>query len=336
MSYRVALNFEDGITRFIDVKDGEKLLDAAYRNKINLPMDCSDGVCGTCKCRCEAGAYELGDEYLDEALTADEAAQGMVLTCQMVLKSDCTVAVPMASSACKIKPAQQHGSIMEVAQLSPSTILLKLALEQPAEFLAGQYVQLDIPGTAHSRAYSFSTKPGTKEAGFLIRNVPGGRMSGWLSAGAKRSDKMSFTGPFGSFYLRAVERPVLMLAGGTGLAPLLSMLELLAENGTDQKLHLIYGVTRDGDLVETDRLDDLAARLPSFSWTSCVADSQSTHSRKGYVTEHLAGTPVEAGDCDVYLCGPPPMVEAVRQSFAVRGFTPSRFLYEKFAVSAAV
>lgn len=335
MSYRVALNFEDGITRFIDVKEGEKVLDAAYRNKINLPMDCSDGVCGTCKCRCENGAYDLGDEYLNEALTADEAAQGMVLTCQMVLESDCTIAVPMASGTCKIKPAQQEGSIVELAQLSPSTILLKLALEQPVEFLAGQYVQLAIPGTAESRAYSFSTKPGAKEAGFLIRNVPGGRMSGWLSEVAKLGETMSFTGPSGSFYLRPVERPVLMVAGGTGLAPLLSMLEVLAESGTDQTVHLIYGVTRDEDLVETDRLDDLAARLPSFNWTSCVADPGSAHPRKGYVTEHLAGTPVETGDCDVYLCGPPPMVEAVRQSFAAHGFMPSRFLYEKFAVSVA-
>jgi benzoate/toluate 1,2-dioxygenase reductase subunit len=98
-------------------------------------------------------------------------------------------------------------------------------------------------------------------------------------------------------------------------------------------VHLIYGVTRDEDLVETERLDGLAAKLPCFSWTSCIADPASTHSRKGYVTDHLASTPVETGDCDVYLCGPPPMVEAVRQAFAARGFSPSRFLYEKFTVS---
>ena len=81
MCYRNALNFEDGITRIVDCKEGEKVLDAAFRNKINLPMDCSDGVCGTCKCRAESGTYDLGDEYIEDALTEDEADQGLVLTC---------------------------------------------------------------------------------------------------------------------------------------------------------------------------------------------------------------------------------------------------------------
>jgi benzoate/toluate 1,2-dioxygenase reductase subunit len=94
MTYRVALNFEDGATRFIECNEGEKVLDAAYRNKINLPMDCSDGVCGTCKCRCEQGEYDLGDEYLEDALSRQEAEEGMVLTCQMVPSSDCVIAGP--------------------------------------------------------------------------------------------------------------------------------------------------------------------------------------------------------------------------------------------------
>ncbi|RYY13349.1 MAG: 2Fe-2S iron-sulfur cluster binding domain-containing protein, partial [Alphaproteobacteria bacterium] len=80
MTYRIALNFEDGVTRFIECKDGEKVLDAAYRSKINLPMDCSDGVCGTCKCRAESGRYDLGDDYIEEALSEDEKNAGMVLT----------------------------------------------------------------------------------------------------------------------------------------------------------------------------------------------------------------------------------------------------------------
>ena len=333
MVYRVALNFEDDVTRFIDVNDDEKVLDAAYRHKINLPMDCSDGVCGTCKCRCESGAYDLGDDYLEEALSSEEAEQGMVLTCQMVLQSDCTIVVPMVSSACKVKPEPWGGKIIEVTQASDSTISLRLALAQPITFLAGQYVQLALPGTTETRAYSFSSKPGDKIVSFLIRNVPGGQMSRWLCEQAKPGDKMSFTGPSGSFYLRPVERPILMLAGGTGLAPLLSMLEILAESGTMQTIHLLYGVNRDEDLVETERLDEFANELTNFQWKSCIADPASAHPYKGYVTDHLTGTPIEAGDCDVYLCGPPPMVEAVRQSFATQGFKPARFLYEKFVVS---
>ena len=84
MTFNIALNFEDGVTRFIQCNAGEKVLDAAYRQKVNLPMDCSDGVCGTCKCHCASGEYDLGEDYLDEALSDDEAQNRQVLTCQMV------------------------------------------------------------------------------------------------------------------------------------------------------------------------------------------------------------------------------------------------------------
>src|SRR6516225_7453656 len=101
MTYHVALNFEDGATRFIQCNENEKVLDAAYRQKINLPMDCSDGVCGTCKCRCETGNFDLGEDYLEEALSEQERGKGLVLTCQMVPESDCVIAVPVSSAMCK-------------------------------------------------------------------------------------------------------------------------------------------------------------------------------------------------------------------------------------------
>lgn len=338
MSYRIALNFEDGATRFIQCNPGEKVLDAAFRHKINLPMDCSDGVCGTCKCRCEQGDYDLGDEYIEDALSEDEAAERIVLACQMVPSTDCIIAVPVPSSACKVKPAAHGGVISRVERLSDSTILLQLTLDDPAApgFLPGQYVNLTVPGTIQHRAYSFSSKPGAKEASFLIRNVPGGLMSDWLTKVASVGDRMTFVGPNGSFFLRPVERPVLMLAGGTGLAPLLSMLEVLAEAGCGHPMHLIYGVTNDADLVETARIDALAARLPSFSWACCVADEASTQPLKGYVTQHLTDTHLNAGDCDIYLCGPPPMVEAVRTFLRDKGVEPAHFHYEKFVPSEAV
>ena len=337
MAYRIALNFEDGATRFIDCNAGETVLDAAYRNKINLPMDCSDGVCGTCKCRCEEGDYELGDDYIDEALTADEAEEGLVLTCQMRVASNCVVAVPVPSAACKLKPAEHGATVSAVELVSDSTIVLRLRPDDPAAlaFLPGQYVNLDVPGSAQHRAYSFSSKPGAEEANFLIRNLPGGAMSGWLSTVAAPGARMRMVGPNGSFFLRAIERPVLMLAGGTGLAPILSMLEVLADAGTDQPVHLIYGVTKDGDLVELDRIAALAERLPTFTWAACVADPESAQPLKGYVTDHLADAHLNAGDCDIYLCGPPPMVEAVRVFLRDKGVEPRHFHYEKFAPSEA-
>jgi len=338
MTYRIALNFEDGATRFVDCNEGEKVLDAAYRAKINLPMDCSDGVCGTCKCRCEQGDYDLGDDYVDDALTADEAEDGLVLTCQMVPSSDCVIAVPVPSSACKVKPVEHGGIVTSVEFVSDSTIILKLALDRPDElsFLPGQYVNLTVPGTDEHRSYSFSSKPGAPEATFLIRNVPGGLMSRWLAREAEPGARMRFVGPQGSFFLRDVERPVVMLAGGTGLAPILSMLEVLADEGTRQPIYLIYGVSKDGDLVELERIRVLAARLPTFTWDCCVADPASAHPLKGYVTAHLPDEHLNAGNCDVYLCGPPPMVEAVREYFVVKGVKPAHFHNEKFNASERV
>ena len=94
MTHHIALNFEDGVTRFIEANLGETVADAAYRQGINIPLDCRDGACGACKCLAEAGSYDLGEEYIEDALSEDEAAQGYVLTCQMRAESDCVIRVP--------------------------------------------------------------------------------------------------------------------------------------------------------------------------------------------------------------------------------------------------
>jgi benzoate/toluate 1,2-dioxygenase reductase subunit len=132
-----------------------------------------------------------------------------------------------------------------------------------------------------------------------------------------------------------VERPLLFLAGGTGLAPFLSMLEVLARANSQQKVHLIYGVTRDLDLVQVDAIDAYAAKLSNFSYATVVADADSAHPRKGWVTQHMPAEALNDGDVDVYLCGPPPMVDAVRQYFADNGMKPNSFHYEKFTPNAA-
>ncbi|MNY38050.1 Benzoate 1,2-dioxygenase electron transfer component [compost metagenome] len=125
-----------------------------------------------------------------------------------------------------------------------------------------------------------------------------------------------------------------MLAGGTGLAPFLAMLDKLVASGSEQPVHLIYGVTNDFDLVEMDKLAEFAQRLPNFTWSACVANPDSQYPNKGYVTQHIAPGQLNDGDVDIYLCGPPPMVEAVNQDLRQRGIQPANFYYEKFAASA--
>ena len=335
-SYRIALNFEDGVTRFVDCGAHEKVLDAAFRNRINLPMDCSDGVCGTCKCRAESGAYDLGDDYIEDALTQDEADQGLVLTCQMIPKSDCVISVPVPSTACKTGIAQFSGQVADITAFGDAAYELRLEVREDAPaFLPGQYVNIGVPGSSEHRSYSFSSAPGERRMAFLIKNVRGGLMSDWL-AGAAPGTGLALTGPLGCFYLRAVTRPLLFLAGGTGLAPFLSMLETLARQGATQPVHMLYGVTRDQDLVLVDRLAEYAKRIEGFTFTTCVADPQTTHERQGYVTHHLSAPLLHGGNVDVYLCGPPPMVDAVQKHFKSEGIEPASFHYEKFTPNQTV
>lgn len=329
MSHRIALNFEDGVTRFIEARPDELVADAAYREGLNIPMDCRDGACGTCKCHCESGDYTLGS-YIEDAMTDDEAKDGFVLTCQMKAKSDCVISVPASSAVCKVKAGAIAAEMTEVRRLSPSSIGFAVRLAEPMAYLPGQYVNVLAPGTTHTRSYSFSSMPKDGVVEFLVRNIPNGLMSSYLSNAAKAGDALTLTGPIGSFYLRDVTRPVLMLAGGTGLAPFLAMLEALQAKGSAHPIHLIYGVTNDDDLVEVDRLTAFAAAIPGFTFVTVVADAASAHDRKGYVTHHMPDAALHGGNVDIYLCGPPPMVDAVRAHLAATGVKPASFHFEKF------
>ena len=338
MSYQIALTFEDGVTRFIECRDDETVADASYRSRVNVPVDCLDGVCGTCKSFCESGEFELGDYVEDEAMTKEEEDAGYVLTCQMTPLSDCVVRIPVSSDVAKVSASTHVGELGSVKWLSDTTIGFSIKLDNPAAlgFLPGQYVNVGVPGTGQTRSYSFSSGPKAAEAAFLLRNTPTGALSTYLRESAKVGDRIEFNGPLGSFYLREVKRPLLMLAGGTGLAPFLSMLEKIGSNGSEQPIHLIYGVTNDADLVKVDELESYAKQLPNFTFTCCVADEASSYPNKGYVTRYIRPEHVNGGDVDVYLCGPPPMVDAVREYLAGEGITPLNFYFEKFSGTGLV
>jgi benzoate/toluate 1,2-dioxygenase reductase subunit len=243
--------------------------------------------------------------------------------------------VPTTSVACKTGQQKFSATVARVSPHNDAAIVLELDVDAAPAFLPGQYVNIEVPGSAQSRSYSFSTAPGGERIGFLIKKIQGGLMSNWLER-AEVGTKLELAGPLGSFYLREVGRPLLFLAGGTGLAPFLSMLEVLARENSQQKTHLIYGVTRDLDLVLVDEIEAYTARLPNFSFATVVAEDSSSHPRKGWVTEHMPAEMLHGGDVDVYLCGPPPMVDAVRKHFDDNGVKPSSFHYEKFTPNAAV
>lgn len=335
--YKVALNFEDGVTRFITTLPMETVADAAYRSGINIPLDCRDGACGTCKCHCESGSYEM-DGYIEDALSDQEAGRGFVLTCQMIPESDCVVTVPASSEVCiRSQQADIHAKLTEINRLSESTLSFTVAGDQvrAMHFLPGQYVNVQVPATDQWRAYSFSSmfNRADESVSFLIRLVPEGLMSTYMTEKAREGDNITLRGPFGSFYLRDIRRAVLMLAGGTGLAPFLAMLEKIQQDNSAHPIHLIYGVTHDADLVYLDKLESFANVIDNFTFSVCVASENSSWPQKGYVTNYIEPGHLRDGDVDIYLCGPPPMVEAVNSYMQEKGIQPASFHYEKFAAS---
>lgn len=337
MSYQVALQFEDGVTRFIDVDEGEVLSDAAYRQKMNIPLDCRDGACGTCRAFYESGSYEMdADMYIEDALSEEDAQKGYVLACQCYPTSDSVVQILASSAVCKTQIHTYEGTLTALNHLSNSTICFDITLDESEpdiSFLAGQYVNVAIGDTDETRSYSFSSKPNERSTSFVVRNVPNGKMSSFLSNTAKVGDKMRFTGPFGSFYLRPITRPVLFLAGGTGIAPFLSMLKVLEDKGSDYPVRLVFGVTSDADLVALDELEAFKSKHAWFDYRTVVASETSNHARKGYVTAHIDDEYLNAGDVDIYLCGPVAMVDAVKGYLESQNITTSNFYFEKFSAN---
>lgn len=335
--YNVALQFEDGVTRFIQVGEGEVLSDAAYRQKMNIPLDCRDGACGTCRAFYESGTYDMdSDMYIEDALTEEDAEKGYVLACQCYPTSDSVIQILASSAVCKTQIHTFNGTLTNLQKVSDSTICFDIELDEnepEINFLAGQYVNVTIPELGETRSYSFSSKPGERKTSFVVRNVPEGKMSSFLSNVAKIGDKMSFTGPFGSFYLRPIVRPTLFLAGGTGIAPFLSMLKVLDEKGSNQPVRMVFGVTNDEDLVAVDVLEGFRSKHNWFDYRTVVVNEVSTHERKGYVTAHIDNDWLNDSDVDIYLCGPVAMVDAVRDWLEVQDIHAQNFLFEKFSAN---
>lgn len=333
--HSVALSFEDGVTRFITVPPGQTVADASYRARINIPLDCRDGACGTCKAFCESGRYDGGD-YIEDALTDEEAEAGYCLPCQMIPQSDLVLRISGTAEMAKSGMGQFTATLDKLHWYADNTAALTISVEDRGKlrYLPGQYMNLKVPGTDEERSYSFSSGPDADRLTFLVRTAPNGVMTTYLKERAREGDSLLLEGPMGSFFLRDIKRPVLMLAGGTGIAPQLAMLEKIASSGTTPgyPIHLAYGTTFDKDLVEVEALRRYAEAIPGFTFDTIVADPDSAHPKKGYVTEHLAPEHLNDGDVDVYLCGPPAMVDAVRRYWASEGISPANFYYERFAV----
>lgn len=343
MAHQVALAFEDGVTRFISVDPGQTVADASYRQRINIPLDCRDGACGTCKALCESGSYD-GGTYVEDALTAEEAEQGYCLPCSMSPTSDLVLQINSTSAVAKTQVGEFAATVTGLERLTPSTVGLRLRADERERlaFLPGQYVNIAVPGSGADgapdaeRSYSFASHPDDEELEFLVKLIPsGGAMSDWLTGRAKVGDRVTFRGPLGSFFLREADRPALLVAGGTGLAPMLSMLRSMRTRDPERSVQLLYGVSQDTDVTQLDVLGGLREELGAFDFEYVVSDRNSTAAHRGFVTDILRTSHLHGGDVAVYLCGPPPMIEGFRTELDRLGITPTGFYYEKFLPAVA-
>jgi benzoate/toluate 1,2-dioxygenase reductase subunit len=332
-THKVTILFEDGRSVVIDAEEANTIYLSALKGRVRIETDCLEGACATCKGLCTQGEYYL-DDYSDEALSDEEAARREVLTCQMHPTSDCVIEFPYESSlALRTEPETVAGRVAEVETIADSVVRLVVEPEGEFAFLPGQYVHLGVPGTDQRRSYSFANPPSvTGQLSFYVKVLENGAMSEYVSGRAQPGDEMPISGPFGHFYLRPPVRPIIMVAGGTGLAPMLSMFDHMMESGgTDQPIHLLYGANTRGELFALDHLAGIDLALTTEF--AVVAGAPGWDGHVGHVTELLGPELVAGGDVDAYLCGPPPMIEAAETWLRANGVETGRIHAEKFLPS---
>ena len=337
--YNVTMVFEDGRSVQISADETDTIYMASLRNKIRLMTDCLEGACATCKAVCVEGEYDL-DEYSDEALSADEFAQREVLTCQMHARSDCVIEFSYeAGIALRSEPQSWDCRVAAVEKISSTVVRLDIVAEEseeaPPAFLPGQYVHLGVPGTPERRSYSFANPPHVTDGySFYIKILDQGAMSSYVGERAGAGDAITMTGPFGRFYLRGPDRPILMVVGGTGLAPMLSMMDHMIEVGTtSQPIHLLCGANRADELFCLDQLAAYKDKGLNLTTEFAVVEgADGWEGTIGHVTQLLRNELISARP-DVYLCGPPPMIEAGQSWLADRNVHDKLIHVEKFLPS---
>ena len=338
-AFSVTLHYSDGARRTMAVTPRQSVLDAAEAQGVSIVNECQSGICGTCIGRCTSGRYQLGRT---EGLSDLERQERKVLTCQMRLLSDCEVELDYPVDANAAALAVGEAVVSGIDIVSAETAVLRLdahSLQGALRYQPGQFAQLQVPGTSAWRNYSYaSARPSDDELQFLVRLLPAGAMSDYLRHRARPGDRVRIRGSKGSFQLRPLVRPLIMVAGGTGLSALLAMLEQAAEEACPHPIRVCYGVSRQPDLCKLDELHDLGVELPDCRIDVIVGETSSHwKGRVGLVTDLLddlfAAGDLHDGDIDVYACGPAPMIEAVRNWLRAHGLHQAGLFYEKFVAS---
>ena len=341
-SHPVRLRTVDSQGIEFDADDGQWVLDAAARAGYTLPSLCSKGTCGGCFARVADGPYELGP-HEDAALPRRGGAvvPGGVLLCRTAVRGPLTVELPYDRA--RIVDGElpvREATVVAITPIADATVRVELQLdEHPTlgaglEFEPGQFLEVEVPGTDVRRAYSIANPPNWDgRAELLIHLRPGGAFSTWLADQAQTGARLTVRGPQGAFGLRDHGvRPRWFVAGGMGLAPMLSMMRRMAEWADPHPVHLFLGVGTDAEVPELPELAETGAQLTDFAVTTSAW-------QPGPDWTGTVGTPVDAlaealagrtETPDVYVCGPPAMVDAAAEVVRDSGVRDEHIILERY------
>jgi CDP-4-dehydro-6-deoxyglucose reductase len=325
-----------GSDRSFFVNEGESVLSAALRQGVMLPYSCKNGTCGSCKGRVRTGEVHY-PFHPPLALEREDIADGFALMCQAEPIEDLVIEAREIEAVRDIEVRMLPARVTEKSIMSSNVVRLRLKLPsaQRLQFLAGQYVDVLLEG-GKRRAFSIASCPSLEdEIELHIRHVDGGDFTGYVFDDLKEFDILRFEGPLGNFFVRndELDRPIIMMGGGTGFAPLKSMIESLLEAGDKREIFLFWGATSEDDLY----LDELPV-----SWDR---DNQHIHYRRaltdpdpaaeldyfqGLVHNSVTERHTDLSQFDVYMSGPPAMIDSARTAFLQHGLPLDRLFYDSF------
>ncbi len=315
----------------------ESILAAALRHGINLPHSCRGGSCLSCRARVVGGEIRYRDG-LPPALTAEEAADGWALLCQARAASDVAVEAAALETPGNIRIRRLPCRVHKMQRLSEDVMALFLKLPgfEPFEFLAGQYADILL---ADGRRRSFSMANPPHDAQILelhVRRVEGGAFTSHVFGHMKERDLLRIEGPLGQFYWRDESgRPAIMVAGGTGYAPIKSMLRHVYEDRQPHPVHFYWGARDLAGLYDKD----VGARhdWSGFAFTPVLSEpapGDGWRGRTGMVHRAVFEDKPDLSPFDVYMAGPPGMIEAARKDFVAAGLAPDRLFFDSFDYAA--
>mgnify|MGYP000737153193 CR=1 FL=1 len=334
MTYKVSL--QDNQRQF-EVQEDETLLEAALYQEIGLPYGCQSGGCGACRARIVSGEVEY--DYDPPALSEREKAEGYALLCQARPRSDLVIQVEELPDHHAIQVRNMPVRVERREQLCHDVMALWLRLPkgEAFEYLAGQYLDF-LLRDGRRRSFSIANSPAEfRRTGLLelhLRHVPEGSFTAHVFNEMTDRAMLRMEAPLGGFYLREDnERPIVFMAGGTGFAPIKSMIEHALERKLDRPMHLYWGVRARRDLYMSDLAEQWQAKNPSLRFTPVLSEATEEDQwpgKRGLVHEAVAEDHPDMRDLDVYMSGPPVMIQAASKQFSSQGLPDGQLHYDSF------